>query len=1792
MVGGNANITNGVYATTGDFTGNVTAGNISTSGELAVASIAATGNITGGNLISNADVTTVTVTASGNVDAGNINSTAAVTGVTITASGNLEGGNAVITGDVSTATVSASGNIVAANINANTNVTATTVTATTVEATGNLVGGNANITNGVYTSTVTATGNVDAANVNATSGVTATTVDATGNISGSNVNATSGIFAATGDFTGNVTAAYFFGNGSQLTGIDATQIQNGNSNIKIGTANGNITVSVTGVSNTVVFTPTSVEVTGEVNATGNILGANVNANGAITAASATVTGNVDSGNINVTSGVYSSTGDFTGNVTAGNLLSNAAVTGVTVTATGNLVGGNANITNGVFAADVTATGNVNGGNINSNSIVGSNIVITGGNVEFALTGNIDMGQRWINDLADPVQAYDAATKQYVDDAVSSGIQIHPPVLVESPDSAGSLNATYAQGGTTHTVTDIIGNTTVQFSSAHGLSVNDLIYWSSSFNGITANVGYLVYSVPASNQITLSATYNGAELANLTAGTGLSQTGRANPGVGATLTNAGTLATLVIDGVTMTNGDRALIYSQTNGYENGVYVVTEAGDGSTAWVLTRASDMNTYIPNSINGVDAGDYFFIQAGDTGAGESYVMTGPTGVIILGYSPLVFTQFSASSTYSAGNGLSLNGTIFSVNVDNDTTAIVADTVVVKAGANLVTPNIGDATGNSLTLSGNGLLSATTVTATGNVNGSNINATNGVYSTTVDVSGNVLAGNLNSNAAITGVTVTATGNLAGGNANITNGVYAATGTYTGNVDAANINATTNVTGTTITASGNLVGGNANITNGVYATTGDFTGNVTAGNISTTGELAVATIAASGNITGGNLISNADVTTVTVTASGNIDGSNVNATNGVTATTVDATTITATGNLVGGNANITNAVNSTTVNATGNITAANLVANSGVTATTVDATTITATGNLVGGNANITNGVYTSTIDASGNVTVANLNANTNVTGTTITATGNLVGGNAVVTGDVSAATGSYSGNVIAGNVNSNAAVTGVTITASGNLEGGNAVVTGDVSAATGSFTGNVTGGNLVTLGNVDGATGYFTGNVTAQNFFGNISGNIDAGGANTEVQFNDGDILAGSPGFTFDKTSNILTVAGNVVGGNLKTLGEIKGSDIISTANISGVDLFVSNNVAALTVSASGNMTANNISVTNELFGEIVFADTSLVTPNLTSLVGLSITSGSNGNIVIDPDGTGVIILEDETANRMLFTGANKEIDTSANATFDGANLVITGSLQVDNVVVNGNDITSTGTELTVNADGADVNFRVAGDNQANLFIVDAGSDTVLIGTDTPTTNASLKVGTTDSILVPVGNTAQRPSAPVAGMVRFNTSLDVLEFYDSNSWTSATSEFTVIEDDAFVGDGSTVAFTLSAPSTTASTLVSINGVLQIPITAYSVSGTTLTFTEAPESTDLIDVRILTTTVSVTSISNGTNTASVEVLSTADVEITGNLVPAANVTYSLGSPTAAWDSLYVAGNTIYLGGLQLKDIGSNTFAIFTSDGITQADLDVGAIDVSQLSSGNSIIGISGPNGNAFVQAGGVANVLVVSPEGIAVTGNADVSGSTIFLGDLQLRAQDVNTFAVYKSDGVTQANIDVGTVDVSSITQGTTVIGIDAVNGNAYITVGGIANIAKFTTDGGNITGNLTVTKDVVAQNLNSLSDATLKTNIQPIANADDVIDALFGVEYDWKDGSGHSYGMLAQVVEKTLPAAVRTDANGIKSVNYQMITPFLLESLKKQRKEVTEQKSVVGTLLDAIKKLGDEIAELKNRIK
>jgi hypothetical protein len=144
------------------------------------------------------------------------------------------------------------------------------------------------------------------------------------------------------------------------------------------------------------------------------------------------------------------------------------------------------------------------------------------------------------------------------------------------------------------------------------------------------------------------------------------------GVGATLTGDSNGA-LTIDGHTFTSptddGTRVLIKNQANGAHNGVYTLTQAGNSSPGapFILTRSTDMDT-VGTGVDQIDEGDFFLVTSGTANVNTAWVQqTAPP--ITIGTTAIVFQQFSAPITYTAGTGLSESPT-YTFNIANTGTA------------------------------------------------------------------------------------------------------------------------------------------------------------------------------------------------------------------------------------------------------------------------------------------------------------------------------------------------------------------------------------------------------------------------------------------------------------------------------------------------------------------------------------------------------------------------------------------------------------------------------------------------------------------------------------------------------------------------------------------------------------------------------------------------------------------------------------------------------------------------------------------------------------------------------------------------------------------------------------------------------------------------------------------------------------------------------------------------------------------------------------------------------------------
>jgi hypothetical protein len=340
---------------------------------------------------------------------------------------------------------------------------------------------------------------------------------------------------------------------------------------------------------------------------------------------------------------------------------------------------------------------------------------------------------------------------------------------------------------------------------------------------------------------------------------------AGNGVGATLTNSGANVSLVIDGISVVNTNRVLVYEQANAVQNGVYVVSDIGSNVTSWVLTRSDDTNTYGFDSPDALSEGSTFFVQEGDTGAGETYTCNTP-GVITFGTTEITFTQISSAQIYSAGTGLDLDGTTFSL----ANTAVAAGTYGDAGNVSTITVNAQGQLTNAVntaivipssSVTGLGtmaLQNATTVAITGgSINGTLIgNATpsNGAFTTisaSGDVSGVGFANYLNAPPSIGGVTANtgaftslSAANTLTASANVV--ISQLTGFLYGN-NSSPVTASTTIPSSAVTGFGTMAEQNANnvaITGGVI--NGTVIGNTSAAAITGTTITASTVFAGSG----------------------------------------------------------------------------------------------------------------------------------------------------------------------------------------------------------------------------------------------------------------------------------------------------------------------------------------------------------------------------------------------------------------------------------------------------------------------------------------------------------------------------------------------------------------------------------------------------------------------------------------------------------------------------------------------------------------------------------------------------------------------------------------------------------------------------------------------------------------------------------------------------------------------------------------------------------------------------------
>ena len=454
-------------------------------------------------------------------------------------------------------------------------------------------------------------------------------------------------------------------------------ISNGASNVDIGTYSGNITASVNGNTNVVIITANGLIVNGNVSATtftGNLSGS-----------AATVTANAQP---NITSvGTLTSlvvTGNITsGNANLGNLATANYFTGILTT------NAQPNITSVGTLTSLDVSGNISGGNITT---IGQ--VVATGNI----TGNyfIGNGSQLTGIDATSIQNGNSNVKVYANANISTSVAGVANVLVVTGVGA-NVDGTLGVTGNLSASNLVITGTGL-FDGNVSMNTHSITNLAEPINDADAATKYYVDSTAQGLDPKASV-------------------------VAATTGNITLFGPQLIDGISIVATNRVLVKNQSQPADNGLYLCTDA-----AW--TRTADMNNWaeVPSS--------YVFVETGTLDGGTGWVCTSPPGGT-LGVTPITWVQFSGSGTYTAGAGLTLTGTEFSVNAAQPTITSVGTLTSLEVTGNVSAGNV-SATTFTGNLTGNASGSAATVTTNAQPN---ITSTGTL--TSLDVTGNVSAGNI-----------------------------------------------------------------------------------------------------------------------------------------------------------------------------------------------------------------------------------------------------------------------------------------------------------------------------------------------------------------------------------------------------------------------------------------------------------------------------------------------------------------------------------------------------------------------------------------------------------------------------------------------------------------------------------------------------------------------------------------------------------------------------------------------------------------------------------------------------------------------------------------------------------------------------------------------------------------------------------------------------------------------------------------------------------------------------------------
>jgi hypothetical protein len=251
---------------------------------------------------------------------------------------------------------------------------------------------------------------------------------------------------------------------------------------------------------------------------------------------------------------------------------------------------------------------------------------------------------------------------------------------------------------------------------------------------------------------------------------------------------------------------------------------------------------------------------------------------------------------------------------------------------------------------------------------------------------------------------------------------------------------------------------------------------------------------------------------------------------------------------------------------------------------------------------------------------------------------------------------------------------------------------------------------------------------------------------------------------------------------------------------------------------------------------GIVNFADTNVPTAvagNVVYVVGARYTGSTGIAVLPNVTVTGTIFANVITANAYLGNiGGNVTGNVSGNIS---GNIGSFGNIY-------GNLLTPYQPYIT--SVGSLSNLHVVGNTTVSNVIA-SGSyfGNIIADTITPYQTNVVVFTNNTAIQIPSGPSAARPQY-TAGYIRYNTDSGTPEYANGTEWIPIGGQ---VMDQQITPDGVNTVFALMQGATASGVIVSINGTIQTPGVAYSISGQQITFAEVPGVTDLVDIRYLTT---------------------------------------------------------------------------------------------------------------------------------------------------------------------------------------------------------------------------------------------------------------------------------------------------------------------------------------------------------